>query len=207
MVTWLQRYFPQVACLSQKTNAKRKLTSVNGNLAPAVLSPGGMFVSENKREKKVDIYHFHISLAYAHLGVLEATVQQHGIRLVGKLAPCKGCLQAKRIRAATLLHMTARARVPMALVNTDTAGPYPESLGGSRYVIMFVDSASRLQRPHRTRDMSTPAILAVVKHFMAVMEVPGVLRTDNGSEYTNRTFTEYCDGLGIHRGLNAPYTP
>ena len=73
-------------------------------------------------------------------------------------------------------------------IDMDTAGPYPESLGGLRYVIMFVDSAFRLQRPYGTWDKSTPAILAFVKNFVADMRVPSAFRTDNGSEYTNRTF-------------------
>ena len=95
----------------------------------------------------------------------------------------------------------------MKLIHIDTAGPHQESFEGLRCVIVFVDSASRLQRPYGTRGKSTPVILAVVKYFVADMEVPRAFRTDNGSEYMNRTFTEYCDGLGIHRELTVPYTP
>ena len=36
------------------------------------------------------------------------------------------------------------------------AGTYPTSLGGLRYVVMFVDSASRLQRPYGVRKKSAP---------------------------------------------------
>ena len=34
--------------------------------------------------------------------------------------------------------------------------------------------------------------------------VPHVFRNYNGSEYTNRIFAEYCDGLEIRRELTAP---
>ena len=95
----------------------------------------------------------------------------------------------------------------MELIHVDTAGPYPESLGGSRYVVMFVDSASHLQQSYGTRDKSTPVAVAVVKRFVVDMEFPRTLRTKNGLEYTNRIFTEYCDGLRIRRELTAPYTP
>ena len=54
-------------------------------------------------------------------------------------------------------------------VHIDTAGPFPASFGGSRYVVMFVDSTSRLQRPYGTRDKSAAAVLAVVKRFIADM--------------------------------------
>ena len=59
-------------------------------MAAAVLSPGGVFVS-NKKTTVVDINHFHVSLAHAHSSVLKATARQHGIQLVGELAPCSGC--------------------------------------------------------------------------------------------------------------------
>ena len=114
---------------------------------------------------------------------------------------------AKGIRAPTPHHTTSRAEAPLDLVHIDTAGPFPESLGGSRYVVMFVDSASRFQRPYGTRDKSASAILGVVQRFVADMGVPRVFRTDNGTEYTNSAFVEYCNGLQIRRELTAPYTP
>ena len=53
---------------------------------------------------------------------------------------------------------TRRATQPLGLVHIDTAGPYPTSLEGSRYVVMFVDSALRLQRPYGARETSAAAI-------------------------------------------------
>ena len=84
---------------------------------------------------------------------------------------------------------------------------YPTSLGGSRYVVMFVDSASRLQRPYGVPDKSTAAILPVVKRFVADMGVPRAFHTDNGTEYSNSMFVDFCNGLGIRREFTAPYTP
>ena len=89
----------------------------------------------------------------------------------------------------------------------DTAGPFPASLGGSPYVVMFVDSTSRLQRPYGTRDKRPAAILLVVKRFIADVGVPRAFRSDNGAEYTNHSFVEYWNNLDIRRKLTAPYTP
>ena len=160
-----------------------------------------------KKKRVLDINHFHVSLAHAHSCVLKAPAQQHGIQLVGQLAPCSGCSMAKGIRAPPPHRTTSRAAAPLDLVHIDTAGPFPESLGGSRYVVMFVDSASRFQRPYGTRDKSASAILGVVQRFVADMGVPRAFRTDNGTEYTNSAFVEYCNSLQIHRELTAPYTP
>ena len=155
----------------------------------------------------MDINHLHVSLAHAHSSVLKATAQQHGIQLVGELAPCSGCSMAKGIRAPTPHRTASRAEAPLDLVHIDTAGPFPESLGGSGYVVMLVDSASRFQCPYGTRDKSASAILGVVQRFVADMGVPRAFRTDNGTEYTNSAFVEYCNGLQIRRELTAPYTP
>ena len=97
---------------------------------------------------------------------------------------------AKDIHAPTSHRTTSRAAVPLDLVHIDTAGPFPESLGGSRYVVMFVDSASRFQRLYGTRDKSASAILGVVQWFVVDMGVPRAFRTDNVAEYTNSAFVE-----------------
>ena len=175
-------------------------------MAAAVLSPGDLFPNKNKK-RVLDINHFHVSLAHAHSRGLKATAQQHGIQLVGELAPCSGCSMAKGIRAPIPHRTTSRAAAPLDLVHIGTAGPFPESLGGSRYVVMFVDSAPRFQRPHGTRDKSASAIFGVVQQFIANMGVPQASRTDNGTEYTNSAFVEYCNSLQIYRELTVPYTP
>ena len=89
----------------------------------------------------------------------------------------------------------------------DTAGPYPTTLGGSRYVVMFVDSASHLQRPYGVHKKSAAAIFSVAKLFVSDMRVPRAFCTDNGIEYSNSMFVDFCSGLGIRRELTAPHTP
>ena len=183
------------------------MSSGNAGMAAAVLSPGGVFMDKKKKKKLVDINHFHVSLAHAHSSLLKATALQHGIQPVGELALCFECSVAEGIRAPTPHHTTSRAAAPMDMVNIDTAGPFQKSLEGSRYLVMFVDSASRFQRPYGSRDKSASAILGVVKRFEADKGIPRAFRTDNGTEFTISTFFYYCNGLGIRRELTVPYTP
>ena len=184
-------------CVAWETGRESEsMLSGNAGMAAALLSPGGEFINTNK-ENVVDINHFHVSLAHAHSSVLKAIALQHDIQLVGELAPCSGCSMAKGIREPTPHHTTSRAAAPVDMVHIDTAGPFQESLGGSRYVVMSVDSASRFQRSYGTRDERASVILGVMKLLIADMEVPQAFRTDNGSEYTNSTFVDYCNGLRI----------
>ena len=168
-------------------------------LAAASLTPGPL-----KHGKQVDINHLYVSLAHAHASVMKATAKQHGIRLTRELVSWSACSRAKGHRALTPHHATRRATQPLGLVHIDTAGPYPTSLGGSRYAVMFVDSASRLQRPYGVREKSADAILSVVKRFVADIGVPRALRTDNGTKYSNSMFVNFCNGLGIRREFTPP---
>lgn len=95
----------------------------------------------------------------------------------------------------------------MDLIYIETDGPYPGLLVGSRYVITFVDSASRLQRPYGGREKTEPAILAVVKLFVADMVVPRVFRTNNGTECSNSIFVDYCINVGIWREFTTTHSP
>ena len=45
-----------------------------------------------------------------------------------------------------------------------------------------------------------------LQRFVADMGLPRAFRTENGAEYTNSTFVEYCNSLRIRRELTAPYT-
>ena len=131
----------------------------NGGRASAVLSPGGVFKDKKKKKYVVDSNHFlHVSLARAHSSVSKATTQQHDVQQVGELTPCSGCSMAKGICASTRHHITSRAAAPMDTMHIDTAGSLQESLGGSRCVVTFLDSASRFQRPYRVRDKSRPDV-------------------------------------------------
>ena len=180
----------------------RPACRIGNPLAAAALIPGPL-----KHGKGVDINHLHVSLDHAHASVLKATAKKHGIRLTGELVSCSACSRAKGHRAPTPHHATRQATQPLGLVHIDTAGPYPTSLGASRYVVIFVDKASRLQRPYGMRDKSAAAIISVVKRFGEDMGVPRAFRTDNGTEYSNSMFVDFCDGRGIRREFTAPYTP
>ena len=102
------------------------------------------------------------------------------------------------LRADSLPH-----HVPGSGSNRDGAHRHSGTISGitGRLVICrhVVDSASRFQRLYGARDKSAPAILGVVKRFVAGMGVTQAFRTDNGAEYTNPTFVYYCNGLGIRR--------
>ncbi|CAB1107700.1 unnamed protein product [Ectocarpus sp. CCAP 1310/34] len=175
--------------------------------ALAIIAPGASPFSVGKSTPTIDINLFHASTGHVNEFLMRETAKQQGVRLVGELQPCVGCVEAKGRRAPVPRRGT-RAAVPFGKVHIDLTGPFTEAMDGSRYLIMFVDSASRWQRGYGMRAKSDT--LKYVKRFLADMNgmgTPGCFRMDNGGEFTGAAFIEFCDAAGIRREYTAPDTP
>ena len=112
------------------------------------------------------------------------------------------------MRAGVPRRTTSRAGKPMETAHIDLAGPCEASMGGSVYLIMFVDSASRWMRPYGMRKKSETT--TYVRKFVADMSNmgrPHCFPTDNGGEFTSCDYVEICDSAGIRREYTAPGKP
>lgn len=72
---------------------------------------------------------------------------------------------------------------------------------------MFLDSASRLQRPYGTREKSASVILAVVNRLVANMGISRTFRADSGTEYSNELFVDFRSNHSIRWEFTPPFTP
>lgn len=105
-----------------------------------------------------------VSLAGAYASVLKETAKIH---LTGEFISCLAYYRTKGKQACTPHRTTRRTTRPLNLVHIYTSGRHPASHGGLQYVMMFVNSPSRLQRPNGSRLKSTSAIRVIVKCFVA----------------------------------------
>ena len=96
---------------------------------------------------------------------------------------------------------------PVGLVHIDTAWPYPTSLGRSRYIVVFVDGASRLQRPYGAREKSAAAIFLSWNASWKMWGFHARSALTTAPEYSNSMFVDFFNGLGIRREFTAPHTP
>ncbi|GJW46618.1 putative ribonuclease H-like domain-containing protein [Tanacetum coccineum] len=85
-----------------------------------------------------------------------------------------------------------------------------ESINGKKYILVVVDDYTRFGwvRFLRTKD-ETPE---VIKKFIiltqhALNATVRYLRTDNGTEFVNKTLTEFCESVGITHNTSVPQTP
>ncbi|XP_073103835.1 uncharacterized protein [Elaeis guineensis] len=81
---------------------------------------------------------------------------------------CEKCTLAKHTRAPFKGGKSWKAMRPLQLVHTDICGPLPESHGGNKYFITFVDDFSRMLWVYFLKEKS--AALSTFKNFKSLVE-------------------------------------
>ena len=125
-----------------------------------------------------------------------------------KPADCNVCLLGKMTQSR---NRTPRCRstVPLALVHTDLAGPIePVSTEGFRYTIVFTDDYSGVVFVYFLKNKSDT--VEATERFLADSAPFGkvkCLRSDNGSEFTSRTYESLLRKHCIRHDTSAPYSP
>jgi hypothetical protein len=117
-------------------------------------------------------------------------------------APQPTCLYGKQNRVRFPSGAT-RAEGILQLVHSDVFGPVSvPSLGKSMYYVSFIDDFSRKTWIYFLRKKSK--VFDKFKEFKALVENQTekqikVLRTDNGGEFCENEFEEFCKKCGITR--------
>jgi len=125
-----------------------------------------------------------------------------------KPADCNVCLLGKMTHSR---NRTPRccSTVPLAFVHTDLAGPIqPVSTEGFRYAIVFTDDYSGVVFVYFLKDKSDT--VEATERFLADSAPFGkvkCLRSDNGSEFTSRTYKSLLRKHCIRHDTSAPYSP
>jgi len=104
-----------------------------------------------------------------------------------------------------------RAKARLELVHVDLAGPMAtESLGGSRYMMVFVDDFTHfmtvkfLTAKSEAHDALEAYVAEMERQTGARIKV---LRSDRGGEFTSDAIALMLRKAGIRHQLTAPYTP
>ena len=122
---------------------------------------------------------------------------------------CEYCISAK-MHKYPLTKTPIVSNFVLVVVHSDVWGPAPlSSILGFSYYMIFVDDYTRftwlflLKHKHE--------VLSVFKHFKALVENQfstklKVLRTDNGTKYTNSAFQAFCSSYSIMYQTSCPHT-
>jgi transposase InsO family protein len=124
---------------------------------------------------------------------------------------CAPCLHGKMIVASHSLINTVMTEHTGQLLHMDTVGPYQvHSMGGKWYVLVIVDDYS-----HYSWIFFLESKDQVFEHFWLLAlrlnnEHPNclkVIRSDNGTEFRNASFDEFCLEHGTDQQFSAPRVP
>lgn len=123
---------------------------------------------------------------------------------------CEACMQGKQSRKP-FNNVGSRANELLSVVHSDVCGPMETtSIGGARYVVVFIDDFSRMTFTYCVKAKSD--VFDVFEHFRRLAENQTnrrikVFRSDNGTEYCNGRFQALFSKCGIIQQTSTPYTP
>ncbi|UYV65276.1 hypothetical protein LAZ67_3003777 [Cordylochernes scorpioides] len=124
---------------------------------------------------------------------------------------CEACIYGKQNRKVFHASTSPNSTYPGELIYSDVCGPMSKrSPGGSLYFVSFKDDFSRFRVAYFIRHKSD--VLEKFKEFVKRVRTETGnkikrFRTDNGTEFVNKNFSDYLKSLGIVHELTAPYTP
>ncbi|UYV60408.1 hypothetical protein LAZ67_1001058 [Cordylochernes scorpioides] len=124
---------------------------------------------------------------------------------------CEACIYRKQNIKVFHASTSPNSTYPGELIYSDVCGPMSKrSPGGSLYLVSFKDDFSRFRVAYFIRHKSY--VLEKFKEFVKRVRTETGnkikrFRTDNGTEFLNKNFSDYLKSLGIVHELTAPYTP
>ena len=142
-----------------------------------------------------------------------AELSKHGLlkgMKTGKLDFCEHCVfgKQKRVKFSTAIH---RTKGTLDYIHSDLWGPSRvPSKGGRRYMLTFIDDYSRKVWVYFLKHKND--VFAQFKEWKTMIEkqtgkVIKRLRTDNGLEFCEGPFNEFCKSEGIVRHHTVRKTP
>jgi transposase InsO family protein len=124
---------------------------------------------------------------------------------------CTPCCHGKMIATSHSPVNTVMTEHPRQLLDMDTVGPsWVRSMGGKWYVLVIVDDHS-----HYSLFFFLESKDQVFEHFQLLAlrlnnEHPNYLKaihSDNGTEFRNASFDEFCLEHGIDQQFSVPRVP
>ena len=127
------------------------------------------------------------------------------------VSPCEDCIFGKQKKVSFVKTGKTPKAEKLELVHTDVWGPSPvQSLSGSLYYVTFIDDSTRKVWIYFLKKKSE--VFDIFRKWKAMVEnETGLkvkrLRSDNGGEYTDQRFREFCANNGIKMEKTVPGTP
>ncbi|WVZ91058.1 hypothetical protein U9M48_037280 [Paspalum notatum var. saurae] len=180
------------------------LTSVSGPTRCLVASPSA------------DIWKWHRRLGHLSFDLLVRLSSMGLIQGLPKLKAeknlvCHPCRHGKMVAASHAPINQVMTTYPGELLHMDTVGPTRvQSVSGKWYVLVIVDDFSRfswvffMEFKYEAFGFVRDLVLKLRNESHKAMRA---IRSDNGGEFLNSHFENFCRDLGLEHQFSSPYTP
>nr|CAD2206442.1 unnamed protein product [Meloidogyne enterolobii] len=98
------------------------------------------------------------------------------------------------------------ARRPFQRIHVDLMGPVPKAKSGYKYVLMVVDSFSKMMIPIPLREQQAETVMnAIITHVITKFGVPETIVSDQGTQFVSTIFKEVAELFAIKLNTTTPY--
>jgi hypothetical protein len=192
----------------------------NGKVYKQVLNRDGesawkLFVPRDKIQFVLNKYHSEPTSG--HLGVMKTyfAISQFYFwhcmsRDVRKfMQRCRVCQQYKASQNAPAgLMSPVQLLPPWKIVASDIIGPLVRTAKGNKFILVFVDLATRWPIAVSVRSTTAKVVAQqFYKHVILQWGCPEICLTDNGVQYVSKIFKGICEQFGIIHKLTPLYHP
>jgi transposase InsO family protein len=193
------------------TNDKITETETNVTVEPLYRIPESQFKITHERYQLMAKFH---NARVGHVGVerlvnrvmnhLLTTGQQpwqymrnHARQFI-RLCPCCQKMATTKIAIQVTPFTLARYQ-PMECWNIDTIGPLEEDTHGNKYIIVMIDMFTRFVELKATKSTDARTAALFLYEQMGRYGTPKQILSDNGTQFCNELFDEYCKLTGVQQ--------
>ena len=127
------------------------------------------------------------------------------------LAYAKSCDTCQRMDKTFPKHNTMQLRemttVPFEKVSIDLVGPFPTAVGGFKFLLTCIDSATRWPEAIPIRSITAKTIITQLTNILSRCCFPTCITSDNESQFTGHTFQKWLRHHGVKHVRSSPYHP
>ena len=124
------------------------------------------------------------------------------------LKGCVACNMRKLKRQRPPLQEMQVAKYPFEQIAIDTAGPFPESYSGNRYIINIIDLFSGWPESFATSSKSAETVAQIlIEQIIPRHSCPRVIVSDNGTEFCNAVIDQLSAFFNIKHIRTSVYHP
>jgi hypothetical protein len=193
--------------------ARMHLTSSGLYRLDASPCPSKVSVSLTASLRSLDINDLHRRLGHLAFDECKKLVYRGLIEgvdaLCGRQVFCPGCVEGKIHRAPFHISNSVTTN-KLHRIHSDLAGPFPFSIHGCRYFVVFFDEFSKKLWVYFMARKSEMFVRFKEWKAMAELQLGHLLQefqSDNGGEYTGTDFRAYLRSSGILHRTSTAYTP